>query len=148
MRSLSLFAIALSWTGLASMASAQGVPNHLACVKFKDTIPKAVYTADMFSFPGISANGCLIKTPAKLVCPVAFKNNINPLPPGFPGPQEDIYNSGAIKYFFCYKAKCPKTSYFISASDQFGTRSGITTPPVAPKMICAPASPSGAFLEE
>ena len=144
MRALPVFAIVVTWMCLASVASAQ-IPNHLACVKFRDTIPKATYTADMLSFPGVPA-GCLIKTPAKLVCPVAVKNNINPVPTGAPGPQENIFPG--IKYFFCYKAKCPKTSYFISASDQFGTRSGITTPPVAPKMICAPASPSGAFLEE
>lgn len=113
--------------------------DHLACYKVKDTLVKT-------KFPGITLNsntghptqtGCTISTGSKLCCDAVDKVGHPPVG----GPT----NPGNTRKFCCYKVKCAKgPSSVLGVDDQFGNRPlSITTP----KMLCAPASPSGAFLD-
>jgi hypothetical protein len=105
------------------------VADHLKCVKAKAAEPKTQFS--------IGSLGCIIKGPAKLVCTPVIKSGVSPTPPGG-GP------TGATTKFVCYKAKCPKVPATVTAKDQFGTHVFQTS---SAKTICAPASPSGAFLD-
>jgi hypothetical protein len=112
--------------------------SHLACFKFKDSgVAKTTYTVDIGS-----AGHCIVKTPAKVVCVSTFKENVTPTPPG--GGLDLNLNESL---FFCYNAKCPKTPGPDGfATDQFGTH--VFNPQiVTSNLLCAPASPSGAFLD-
>src|SRR4029079_11568062 len=110
--------------------------SHIHCFKFKDTVAKAKYTADEVGMPG-----CVIKTPAKLVCEFTYKANVSPPTPGG-GPDVPLNHS----IFFCYKQKCPKLPISGTFTDQFGTHT-VDTPITTSKLLCAPASASGAFLD-
>jgi hypothetical protein len=114
--------------GVAGAAHAI-IADHLKCVKAKAIEPKSTYN--------IASLGCIIKGPAKLVCTPVVKAGVSPTPPGG-GP------TGATTKFVCYKAKCPKIPGTVTAKDQFGTHVFATS---TVKTICAPASPSGAFLD-
>ncbi len=114
--------------GVAGAAHAI-IADHLKCVKAKAIEAKTTYT--------IASLGCTIKGPAKLVCFPVVKAGVSPTPPGG-GP------TGATTKFVCYKAKCPKAPGTISAKDQFGNHLFQVS---NAKTICAPASPSGAFLD-
>jgi hypothetical protein len=120
--------------GLAALGATPAlhaqVFDHLHCHKIKDPVAKARYTADLV--PGDPAlplaPGCLVKTPAKLLCTDVAKTNVDPPPPGAaPGPQ-------ALKYL-CYKAKCPKVDTPVAAADQFGDRAVTLR---SSSLLCAP----------
>jgi hypothetical protein len=111
--------------------------SHLQCFKFKDTLPKAKYRADEIGSPG-----CVIKVPAIMVCNYTYKINVTP-PPPTTGPDVTLNHS----IFFCYKQKCPKLPISGTFTDQFGTHV-VDTPITSAKMLCAPASPSGALLDD
>jgi hypothetical protein len=112
--------------------------NHLACQKIKDPAPKATYTIQLNE-----VLPCTLKAPAKMECHRVLKNFVNPSPPGG-GPIGDL-NVGK---FLCYSIKCsPKDAGggTDTLKDQFGSR---TVQVGAVKLLCAPASPSGAFLDD
>jgi len=113
--------------------------GHLKCYKIKDPAAKAAYTADL---AGLTAEpGCRISVPAKQLCVDTTKTNVVPTPPGGGPP-----TGGNAGKFLCYKIKCPKGSdVSVPAEDQFGSRS--VTAKIGGKLLCAPSSPSGAFLE-
>ncbi len=118
--------LCLTWM---APAAAQ-VADHLNCYKVKDPLAKASYTADLGGLA--PAPGCLIKTPAKLLCVETTKTNVAPPPPG-------SAPAGSAGRFACYKVKCPKATLgAVPFTDQFGTRSLV---PSAPKLLCAPEAP-------
>jgi hypothetical protein len=121
---------------VGSAGPATAAFDHLKCYKVKDTAVKTSYTANV---NGLSNEiGCTIKVPAKLCCVPAEKTAVSPPPPGGGG-------VGVPNTFCCYKLKCPKTSLPTqNVKDQFGTR---TVTPSTAKYLCAPSSPSGAFLD-
>jgi hypothetical protein len=114
--------------------------SHLNCMKIKDVLPKASYHVSMED----SSLDCIVKVPAKLVCLATYKIGIGPPPPGG-GPDVDL-NEGV---FFCYKQKCRQNFQpnLNGLRDQFGSHNVSGTAVSVSKMLCAPASPSGAFLE-
>ncbi len=114
---------------LAATAGAQA--DHLQCYKIKDIAPKATYTATLTptdtGFP--VATGCLVRTPAKLLCIDVVKTiQPPPTPPGA-GP-----GNPAQKYL-CYKVKCPKAAPTATIQDQFGTHQ-VTAKGTS--LLCAP----------
>jgi len=116
--------------------SANAAFDHLKCYKVKDSAAKVTYTATVTGLT--TETGCQIKVPAQMCCVPAEKSNVTPPPPGGGG-------TGVPNTFCCYKLKCAKATLSPqSVSDQFGTRS--VTPSTA-KLLCAPSSPSGAFLD-
>lgn len=129
------FLLAMTFTLTANGAVAQ-VPDHLQCFRIKDALAKAQYTAtftpDDGTFP--VAAGCVIKTPAKLLCVDAVKSAVTPVPPGADdGPD-------AVKYL-CYKAKCPKSEPVASLTDQFGTHAIVGK---GTSLVCAPVPEAAA----
>src|SRR4029453_2762444 len=56
------------------------VPDHLQCYTVKDPQAKVRYTAEVDGL--VAEPGCLIRTPAKLLCVPAIKGTIIPAPPG------------------------------------------------------------------
>jgi hypothetical protein len=126
---------------LGGASPALAVNDHLKCYKAKEVAGpgKVQYSATLVSGIGLnSESGCVIKGPAKLVCAPVTKIGVTPSPPGG-GP------TGATHRFFCYKVKCPKgPDQTVGGSDQFGTH---TFTVKAPKQVCLPASPTGAFLD-
>src|SRR5262245_24730531 len=140
---LTLLAFAVVLVGAAHLAVAQPAPfSHLRCSKVRDTIPKATYTADEVLD---SVRTCIIKVPAKLFCRFTSKTNVTPPPPGG-GPNTTLNVQG----FFCYKQKCPKfhsSGNPITIKDQFGTHVFPEPITINSSLLCAPASPSGAFLD-
>jgi hypothetical protein len=121
-----LAAISATWV---RPADAQ-IADHLKCYRIKDPLARGSYTGDLGASDSLPADsGCVIKTPAKLLCVDTTKTNVVPPPPG----------SGAGRLtsrFVCYKVRCPRgTLPPVDWTDQFGTR---TVQPVGPKMVCAP----------
>ncbi len=117
--------------------------NHLACYKVKDSLAKTKFgNVTLPSNTGRpTVSGCTIATGAKLCCDAVDKVGVPPQPNGG-GPLSNTSK------FCCYKAKCPKGSdQTITERDQFGTRPVVLSKSVI-KYICAPASPSGAFLDD
>jgi hypothetical protein len=115
----------------ASLSYGQ-VPDHLKCYKVKDPSAKAEYTADL---GGLAPEpGCVIKTPAKMLCVESTKANVAPAPPGAPAGQ-------TAGRFVCYAVKCPKGELpAVAIVDQFGSRD---LQPGKAKLLCAPvAAPS------
>lgn len=145
----------LAIVAAATMLSAGGgyaqTMNHLKCYKVKEPgvtgKARAAYTMNLTGTGIPAESGCVIKTPAQLVCEPVVKTvtSTTPTPPGG-GP------TAATTKFTCYKLKCPKGPFFSgTAKDQFGTHNfqvGSQKRNVSlPSMLCAPASPSGAFLD-
>jgi hypothetical protein len=129
----------------ARPSRAQVIANHLVCTKVKDPAPRASYTAHLVPSRMNDLNPCIIKVPAKMECQVTAKLNVNPPPPGG-GPTADIVSATGILRFLCYKTKCPRPEGPADVrTDQFGSRV-LTLGPA--KLLCAPASPSGAFLDD
>lgn len=123
-------------------SQAQVVPqlDHLLCAKLRDSVPRASYTARLGPSHQDTLAGCVIKLPPKLACQSTSKTEVAPPPPGG-GP------TGALNHtkMFCYQVKCPKApNTFHTARDQFGIHNVVLG---TSKLLCAPASPSGAFLE-
>lgn len=108
--------------------------DHLQCFKIKDSVAKATYTADVT--PGDSrfpaANGCIVRTPAKMLCVDAVKSNVAPVPPGAP-------DGSPAQEYLCYKTKCPKVTPTATLTDQFGTHTVLVK---APGLLCAPVAGS------
>ena len=105
----------------------------------RDGLTSVTYTANV---AGLFAEpGCRIKARAKFLCVATTKTGVTPTPPGG-GPT----TPGAAGKFLCYRMKCPPHAQTPgqSLNDQFGTRVGTA---VVSQMLCAPASPSGAFVE-
>ena len=128
---------AMLWT--VSVATAG---NHIACYKVKDVIPKQKIgsVSLLTNTGGPNHFGCVIATGAKYCCDAVDKIGVPPQPGGG-GP------IAPTSQFCCYKVKCPKgPTGTLSVTDQFGTRSLQVLNP--PKLVCAPASPSGAFLDD
>ena len=129
--------------GTAAVAPAG---NHLLCYKGKDsTGAKHKYSGGVVvSNTGLNPiAGCVIATPPKICCDAVDKigfldENSNPAPGGGP--------TGNTTKFCCYKVKCPKgsASPAFVAHDQFGVHSFAVK---TTSILCAPASPSGAFLD-
>lgn len=126
---------------LGAASGALGAPDHLKCYKAKEVSGpgKFTRTGDLISSTTLAnQTGCQIKGPAKLVCAPVTKTNVSPPAPGG-GP------TAAAKKYICYKLKCPKVpDQGLTLQDQFGTHSFVIK---AAKTLCAPASPSGAFLD-
>jgi hypothetical protein len=116
--------------------------NHIACYKVKDVVPKQkIGGVSLLSNTGsVGAQApCTISTRAKYCCDSVDKIGVPPQPGGG-GPL------GPASKFCCYKVKCPKgVTGTLSVQDQFGTRALAIAKP--PSLVCAPASPSGAFLD-
>ena len=114
--------------------------DHLKCYKAKEIAGPGKFqtTATLVSgaVPALATEtGCIIKGPSKLVCSPVDK--LGPPPGGGP--------TGATTRFVCYKVKCPRLpDQNVTAKDQFGTHVFVVR---SPKTLCAPASPSGAFLD-
>ncbi len=127
-------ALLMGLTVLPTLVTAQF--NHLVCVKIKDPAARATYQIQLNE-----VLPCIVKLPAKMACHRVFKNAVDPPPPGG-GPSGDL-NVGK---FLCYRIKCNPAAPGVTGSfkDQFGSR--IIEEGKA-KLLCAPASPSGAFLD-
>jgi len=123
---------------LLGLAIPAGAGNHIACYKGKDPAAKGKFSGiSILSNTGLpSISGCTVQVPAKLCCDAVDKI-------GHTGPGP-INNSNK---FCCYKVKClPKPApTSLPIKDQFGTR---TFPTKSLAYLCAPASPSGAFLDD
>lgn len=125
---------------LADAAPVGAQANHLKCYAIKDQIVGPTpRTADLV---GLAPEpGCKIKGRARQLCVPTTKTNVNPPPPGG-GP-----NPPSAQRYLCYRARCPVPPAPLPAvpsTDQFGSR------PVLPRrafLLCAPASPSGAFID-
>jgi hypothetical protein len=117
--------------------------DHLNCYKAREIEGpgRLLRSADLASTllpPLATAAGCLIKGPSKLVCAPVEKQNVNPPAPGG-GP------NGPTTVFVCYKVRCPRQlPQGLTVKDQFGTHHFVLD---VPRILCAPASPSGAFLD-
>ena len=129
--------------GAASLATAG---NHLKCYKGKDsTGAKHKYSGGtLASNTGLlTESGCIISTPPKICCDavdkVGFKDENMMPPPGGGG-------AAATSRFCCYKvSKCTGGSTSFTVKDQFGLHTfGVKKA----ALVCAPASPSGAFLDD
>ena len=112
--------------------------SHLSCYKVKDTIAKAKFTGITLSSntgDTTNATGCTVSTGAKLCCDSVDKTGHSG-----PGPTNDA------NQFCCYKVKCAKGSGTgtLNLKDQFGTRA---LPVSKLAYLCAPSSPSAAFLD-
>ena len=121
-------AFLLAILAIASSSYAQ-VPDHLKCYKVKDPAVRTQYTADL---GGLAPEpGCVIKTPAKMLCVESTKDNVSPPPIGAPA-------GGPAGRFVCYVVKCPKADLSpVTITDQFGTRD---LQPIKAKLLCAPAA--------
>lgn len=126
---MSRFALWMIFASLFGAASVYAQSDHLECYKIGDSLAAAKYTADL---SGLAVEpGCVVKTPAKLMCVPTAKTNVAPIPPGAPaGP-----TAGP---FLCYKVKCPQPNASpLVVTDQFGTRS---VQPKLARLLCAPAT--------
>jgi hypothetical protein len=134
-----MFLIASGCALLIVAAMPVSAGDHLACYKVKDTIAKTSFPSVVLvsSIGGPNHVGCIIKTGAKICCQPVDKVGVPPQPGGG-GP------TGPTSKFCCYKVKCPRTTGTIPVKDQFGSRTVSVT---SPTQLCAPASPSGAFLD-
>jgi hypothetical protein len=115
---------------LGAFPAGAQIADHLKCYRIKDSLGRTSYTADLgASSPLPADSGCLIKTPAKLLCVDTTKTNVNP-PPSGAGPGR------TASRYVCYKVRCPRqTLPAVDWTDQFGTRALL---PIGPKMVCAP----------
>lgn len=125
-----------------SASSALAAFDHLACYKVRDTgVAKHDFEGVIINSGSglISRSGCVVRTPAKLCCDSVDKIGVPPQPGGG-GP------TSPTTRFCCCKVKCPKlpASQFDNFQDQFGSR-GVELKTM--QLVCAPASPSGAFLD-
>lgn len=125
---------------LADAAPVGAQANHLKCYAIRDQITAPVRrTADLV---GLAPEpGCRIKGRAFQLCVATTKTNVQPPPPGG-GP-----NPPSAGRFLCYRARCPKPPVplpGVPSVDQFGTR---TVLPKRAVTLCAPSSPSGAFID-
>ena len=114
--------------------------DHLKCYKVKDPLGVGAvkYLTDLVSNTGLpTETGCQLKGRAQYCCDPVDKVNTVPTPPGG-GP------SSPTTKFCCYKLSKCKGSGPFAVKDQFGDR---TVTRLSPKLLCAPASPSGAFLD-
>jgi len=137
-----LLAAAAGGCLVAAASAALAIPNHLKCYKAREVAGPGKFTrsADLITSTSLaSETGCFIRGPAKLVCAPVTKQNVSPPPPGG-GP------TAATHSFVCYKLKCPKLpDQSFTLKDQFGTHVFVIR---TARTLCAPASPSGAFLDE
>ena len=138
---LSLFAAAAAFAGIVASASpASAQADHLKCYRLRDSLTSVKYTA---SLTGLAVEpGCVIRARGKYLCVASTKTAVTPTPPGG-GPSTP---SPAGK-FICYRVKCPPHAQIPgqALNDQFGVRTGTA---VTTQLLCAPASPSGAFLDD
>jgi len=113
--------------------------DHLVCAKVRDSVPRASYTARLGPSAQDDLVGCVIKLPAKLACQSTTKTDVTPPPPGG-GPPGPLGHGKML----CYKVRCPAApSHFGTTTDQFGIHHLSLGPS---RLLCTPASPSGAFL--
>jgi hypothetical protein len=111
-------------------AAATVPSDHLKCFKVRDSLPSAVYTADLGGL--VAEPGCFIKVPGQLLCIEATKTNVSPTPP-----DPNVTGPTAHRYM-CYKTKCTKGTApaQVQWHDQFGDRPVL--PAVPSKLLCAP----------
>jgi hypothetical protein len=113
------------------------------CLKIKDPAPKKSYTTHLVPARLNDLLPCYVRVPAKMECQITAKTDVQP-PPTQTGPTQDLLPTGILR-FLCYKVKCPKpVGPDDVRKDQFGSRVVALGPA---KLLCAPASPSGAFLD-
>jgi hypothetical protein len=114
---------------VAGAADAQ-VHDHLQCYSVRDPQARVTYTAKLDGL--VVEPGCLIRTPAKMICVPAAKTDIIPSPPGGGG-------TGIPNAFGCYKMRCRNLGLpTFQLNDQFGNR------PVTVRktsLVCAPVAP-------
>jgi hypothetical protein len=108
------------------------IADHLKCYRVKDSLAGATYTADL---EGLTVEpGCVIRTPATMLCVQAIKTNVTPAPPGGGG-------TAPAGRFACYKVKCPKDDPSqVAFADQFGARLLV---PSKSQLLCAPETGLG-----
>jgi hypothetical protein len=141
-RSLVLSALVLAFLAGGVRAAGAQVPqrDHLVCAKVRDSVPRTSYSARLGPSAQDDLVGCVIKLPARLACQSTSKTAVTPPPPGG-GPVGGLSHAKML----CYKVKCPAApNSFSTARDQFGIHTIALGPS---RLLCAPASPSGAFLE-
>lgn len=118
--------------------------THLRCFKVRDVIPKQRFqNVTLPSNTGLAAptGPCTIYVGAKMCCDAVDTTGIPPQPGGG-GPTTETTR------FCCYKLKCPKgTDLAVGQQDQFGNRT-VAFRKANSKLLCAPSSPSGAFLDD
>ena len=117
-------------------------PNGLTCVKIKDSLPRSKYTGGALNGPAhLPWGACTVRTPAVFACFSSVADGLTPQAPGG-GPV------GSTGGYYCYRIHCPKNAHGdASGKDEFGNHLP-TKEGGSPTFFCAPASPSGAFLDE
>ena len=136
-RFLSVAACVLTTVGLARAQ----LFDHLHCVRVRDSAPRTSYTITTVG-DDIAFTTCTLKLPAKVACFQAHKISVSPPPPGGgPGSPPTV-----ARTYLCYKVKCSNSNRLIQdlRTDQFGAHTFVTA---GNSLYCAPASPSGAFLD-
>jgi hypothetical protein len=133
-----ILAVLLAPFALATTPALAQTADHLTCMRYKGSESKAAYNTTLDNAFG-TLFPCIVKAPPKMACLPTAKSNVTPTPPGG-GPSGE-----AARPVLCYRVKCQtKDIVSVSLTDQFGVHAGIV---VAPKLLCAPASPGGAFLD-
>ena len=122
-------------------ANSASAGDHLACYKVRDRTGSNIrYIMQLQSTTGQQpVDGCVLKARAKFCCDAVSKTGVVPTAPGGPA-------TVATGRFCCYRIRCLPLNAQNSfpAKDQFGTRTPLFK---QPRMLCAPSSPSGAFLD-
>ncbi len=143
MRNLRNLARVAACACVLSVAGLAAAGDHLKCYSIKDPIAKAKFSnVILLSSIGLPPeSGCTIILPARKLCAPVDKFGV-PTQPGSGGP------TGDTTKFLCYKLHCNTgPDVQIPVKDQFGTRTVLARKTRA-REICAPASPSGAFLDD
>jgi hypothetical protein len=86
--------------------------DHLACRQVADPLARSAHAVDLAAAePSLVAAGCVVQTPARLVCTAA-----RPVP-ALGGPV-----GADAPAVLCYKLKCPRRSSSLPIADAFGSR--------------------------
>jgi len=103
-------------------------PDHLECYRVRDSLARTTYRADL---AGLAPEpGCVVRTPARLLCVATPKTLVTPPPPG------GVEGVPAGR-FLCYRVRCPRNAVVpLGVRDQFGTRD--VRPRPASTLLCAP----------
>jgi hypothetical protein len=129
-----LSAAALVLSSFAAQAQVTDLSNldHLKCYQIKDSLSPNRYQADLRNQFGVEP-GCIIMTPARLLCVETDKLILPPQQPPGGGP-----SGTPAGHFLCYAVRCPSNSAppQVPVEDQFGRREIRLD---SARILCAPA---------
>lgn len=114
---------------MALPARVSATPDHLVCRGAKEAAPHSAYSADVLSTT-YAGTGCVVKTPAKLVCEEATVSNVTP-----PTTYGAYHGQGNPGRFVCYALKCPKEVETVNLPDLIDAH---TFTVKGTKLLCAP----------